>query len=534
MFLSCCAGVRAWLWFRLEIWIQVSAKGAIAMQIVMRRWITGGFVAVVCMAASLAAPAQTVRAKAKRPARIYAATPVTAILMSDIHFDAFRDPSKAERLVDAPESEWNAILQEPDAPDQQEAFTRLQKSCKEAAIDTPYALFQSSLDAMKEKAPDAKFALLSGDLLVHNLACRFKTLLPSRPESDYKAFVAKMTAYVLDQTRLSLKDVTVYAALGNNDSACEDYALDAEDQYLADTRMAAIGWLPGGTKKAAEKKAAYLSYGQRGDYAMTMLAPMRRTRLIVLDDLFQSRRYADCDGNPNPAAVDAQIAWLDKELAGAKRRNERVWVLGHIPAGLDSYTTLLQHKAVCAGELPTVFLSSERMQDVMAKYADVIKLGVFGHTHMDEMRLFGGSVDSGHLTGPEGKVAIKMVPSISPIAAFVSQFVVAKVDTMASQMVDFTVYSASNITGVDAVWSKVYTYGETYQETEFSPKALDRLIEGFEADSNAQDPKTVSYVRHIVGSEKALLLRSLWPRYACVMAHHSAQAYAACYCPASK
>ena len=494
----------------------------------IRRALVGGLIVWLSVAVGAACVAQTTARTVKRVA--VPAAPITAILLSDIHFDPFRDPSKAARLVDAPESEWNAILQEPDAPDQQEAFTLLQKGCNEAAIDTPYALFRSSLDAMKEKASDAQFALLSGDLLVHNLACRFKTLLPGRSESEYKALVAKMTDYVLDQTRLSLKGVTVYAALGNNDSTCRDYALDPDDAYLEATREAAIGWMPNGV----QKKAAYLSYGQRGDYAITMLAPMRRTRLIVLDDLFQSRRYSGCNGKPNPAVVDAQIAWLSKELAGAKRRGERVWVLGHIPAGLDAYTTLLQHKNVCAGELPPVFLSSERMQDVMAKYADVIKLGVFGHTHMDEMRLFGGAVDSGHLTGPEGKVAIKMVPSISPLASFISQFVVAKVDTGEARMVDYTVYAASNTTGVDAVWSKVYSYGETYQETEFTSKALDHLIEGFEADPNASGPKTESYLKHVVGGEKALLLKSLWPRYSCVMAHHSAQGYAACYCPASK
>ncbi len=494
----------------------------------MRRVLVGGLVVGISLAAGTSGFAQATVRTAKKT--VAAAAPVTAILMSDIHFDPFRDPSKAARLVDAPESEWNAILQDPDAPDQQEAFTRLQKGCNEAAIDTPYALFRSSLDAMKEKAADAQFALLSGDLLVHNLACRFKTLMPGRTESEYKALVAKMTNYVLDQTRLSLKGVTLYVALGNNDSTCRDYALDPNDAYLATTREAAIGWLPNG----AQKKTAYVNYGQRGDYAITMLAPVRRTRLIVLDDLFQSRRYMGCDGKPNPAAVDAQIAWLEKELAGAKQRGERVWVLGHIAPGLDSYTTLLQHKNVCAGELPTMFLSSERMQNVMAKYADVIKLGVFGHTHMDEMRLFGGAVDSGHLTGPEGKVAIKMVPSISPLASFISQFVVAKVDTKAAQMKDYTVYAASNITGVDAVWSKVYSYGEAYQEAEFSPKAMDHLIEGFEADPTAHDARTESYLKHIVGGEKALLLKALWPRYSCVMAHHTVESYAACYCAASK
>ena len=47
-----------------------------------------------------------------------AAHTVPALLVSDIHFDPFHDPARAARLVDAPVSEWNAILAEPPSPDQ--------------------------------------------------------------------------------------------------------------------------------------------------------------------------------------------------------------------------------------------------------------------------------------------------------------------------------------------------------------------------------------------------------------------------------
>ena len=34
-----------------------------------------------------------------------------------------------------------------------------------------------------------------------------------------------------------------------------------------------------------------------------------------------------------------------------------------------------------------MFLSSEALPETMAKYGDVIRLAIFAHTHMDEMRL---------------------------------------------------------------------------------------------------------------------------------------------------
>jgi sphingomyelin phosphodiesterase acid-like 3 len=455
-----------------------------------------------------------------------AAAPVDAVMMSDIHFDPFRDPAKAQRLVDAPEGEWNKILGDVDSPDQKQAYANLQTTCHETSDDSSYALLQSSLAQMKLEAPEAKFATVSGDLIVHSLPCRFKQLVPGKTESDYKAFVEKTDRYVIDQVRLSLGGMPVYVALGNIDTECEaDYSIETGDPFLGATKDAALGWLPAG----AEKNAALASYAETGSYSVMMAKPMQRTRLIVLDDLFQSRRYKGCSGQSNQAAIDGQLGWLEKELAGAKRRGERVWVMGHIPPGIDSYATITQQKNVCKGDQPVTFLSSERLADVMAKYADVIKLGVFGHSHMDEMRLFGGEPES---EGAKGKVAIKMVSSITPLASGVPSFTVAKVDTETAQMVDYTVYSGSNASGVNEVWKKRYSYGSTYHQTVFSAAALNELMERFEADPEVQDSASGAYLRNVIAGEKGLLLRGFWPEYSCVLEHNTVKGFAACTCPA--
>src|SRR5882762_10329790 len=199
------------------------------VQVISRERILAGLMTAFCLFAAGDLAGQT--AVKKVAVKAATAEPVSAILMSDIHFDPFRDPAKAEKLVAASEGEWNGILREDDSSNQKEAFAALQKTCHETAVDTPYSLLQSSLAAMKAKAPDARFALVSGDLVVHSLACRFNTLLPGKSDEDYKAFVAKVTRYVLNQTRLSLNGMPVYAALGNNDNACKDYAIDSGDAY---------------------------------------------------------------------------------------------------------------------------------------------------------------------------------------------------------------------------------------------------------------------------------------------------------------
>jgi len=457
---------------------------------------------------------------------------VSALMMSDIHFDPFRDPSKAQRLVDAPEGEWNGILAEPDAPDAREAFASLQRTCHETSADAPYALFQSSLKAMTEYGPEAKFAVISGDLLVHSFECRFRTLLPGRPQSDFRSFAEKTERYVIEQTRLALKGMPVYVALGNNDASCKDYAIDPRSSFLAATAGAALNELP----PSAEKKEAIATFDQTGDYSMMMLSPMRRTRLIVLDDLFSSSRYTDCSGKPDRTMADAQMAWLEKELAAAKARGERVWVMAHIPPGLDAYSTLSKFKNVCKGDDPVMMLSSERLAEVMAKYADVIRLAVFGHAHMDEMRLFGGAEDGVTAKGSPsaGKVAIKILPPITPLASGIAEFTVAKIDPATARMVDYEVYASSNGTGVDATWKRTYSFGETYHLAAYTPETLQSLIDGFEADPGVRGEASEAYMTHVIAGEKGMMLKLLWPQYACTMQHDTMKGYAGCVCGAGE
>jgi sphingomyelin phosphodiesterase acid-like 3 len=467
--------------------------------------------------------------RAQTPSPPAGAEPVTAsmaLMLSDVHFDPFRDPGKAQQLWEAQEGGWNAILGSAPSADQPEAYAKLQKACAAKLSDTPYALLRSSLEAMKREATEAKFALVSGDLVVHGFDCRFKAVLPGKTEADYEAFVEKTVRYVVGQIRLALTGMPVYVALGNNDSGCGDYEMDSGDAFLKATRELMVDGL---ASTAAEMKKVLASYSATGDMSLMMKAPMRRTRLIVVNDLFQSRRYTACGAKPNPAAADAQTAWLTSELAAARRNKERVWVMGHIPAGVDPYSTFSKFKNVCAGDAPVMFLSSEKLADVMGQYADVIRLGVFGHTHMDEMRLFGREG-----VGAGGKVAIKMVPSISPVDGNNPSFTVAKVDPMGARLVDYEVFAASNQTGVDTLWSKEYGYGETFHQPEFSASALQRLIDGFAADPDARSDRSRAYLGHYFVGDSSLLLKSLWPQYVCAQSNHTVKGFAACMCPAGR
>src|SRR6185312_15821490 len=91
----------------------------------MKRMIGLRVVCLSVVAVSLgvtARPAASQTEPASQTAPSAARHTIPALLVSDIHFDPFHDPGKAARLVDAPASEWNAILAEPPSPDQATAF----------------------------------------------------------------------------------------------------------------------------------------------------------------------------------------------------------------------------------------------------------------------------------------------------------------------------------------------------------------------------------------------------------------------------
>src|SRR5208337_4045032 len=193
---------------------------------------------------------------------------VPALLLSDIHFEPFWDPAKVPQLAAAPVSEWRAILAVPPSSDQPQRFAALQQSCHARGVDTSFALFESSLKAMHSHAADAKFVIVSGDLLTHAFQCKYKTLIPQSTPADYRAFVEKTLDYVIGELYGAFPNVPVYVALGNNDSDCGDYRLDAHSEFLTASGKEVTRYFP-----ASERKAAEDSFAAGGYYSVSLPAP---------------------------------------------------------------------------------------------------------------------------------------------------------------------------------------------------------------------------------------------------------------------
>jgi sphingomyelin phosphodiesterase acid-like 3 len=472
-------------------------------------------------------PAPAAKVHTANSARVESRT-IPALLISDIHFDPFHDPAKVQELVRAPVTQWQSILSASPSSDQSQAFAALQQSCHAIGVDTPFALLHSSLQAMRARQPDAKFMTVSGDLMAHAFTCRYSTLFPGSAPADYQAFVLKTLSFVVGELRATFPGTPIYAGLGNNDSGCGDYQLDAGSDFLALAGRIVSEGLP-----QSQQQQAIKDFGEGGYYSITMAEPMRDTRLIVVNDLFLSSRYSTCAGTPDSAPANQQLSWLEQQLAQARKSGQRVWVMGHIPPGIDPYSTISGFRDVCGGQSPVMFLSSDRMTDLMVEYADVVRLGIFGHTHMDEVRLL--EPEGAEPQNEEVHLAvIKIVPSISPVDGNNPSFTVARVNPSSAVLDNFEVIAASNQTGIAANWAKEYDYAQTFDQTQFSPLTVKKMIDGFSIDHGANTPASEAYLRHYFVGDRAALLSPFWPQYVCALNNYTAKGYAACVCSTTK
>ena len=437
---------------------------------------------------------------------------VPVLMLSDVHFDPLHDPAKADRLVAAPVEQWDAILREPDSALQAERFALLQTGCTAKGVDTDYELLTSSVRAAQAQAKGAQFVTVTGDVLVHDFDCRFKLAAHG---GDFAEFAEKTTNFLM-QTLTRAFPVPVYFAPGNNDSSCGDYRSDLGDRYRKATSASVLAGLrqaaPGDVSKAR------MDYEAVGSYGVTLRTP-RRMRLLVLDDVFLSDKYEGCSGKPDEAAATAALAWLEGELAAARRHRQAVWVMGHIPPGVDAYATLSKLKNVCTSGA-TMFLGTDGLNDLLTRYADVVRLGLFGHTHSDELRL---------LRGAGGEVPVKLIASISPVHGNRPTFTVAQVDGRTAKLVDYAVFLASNDSGKSTTWELEYDFRETYQEPDFSAAAVGDLIHRLQADNGGATTAGRTYARYFTPGMLPLL-RLVWTDYACSFDNLTEASFKACVC----
>lgn len=374
------------------------------------------------------------------------------------------------------------------------------------------------MNAIRSHAAGAKFITLSGDLIAHGFDCKFKSVMPHATPDDYRAFTVKTIRFVIAQLQAAAPSLPIYTALGNNDSDCGDYQLDPNSEFLKQAGEAVIQHLP-----PKDRTTALASFSQTGSYSVTLPSPIDHTRLIVLDDIFFSAKHTACSGKPNQAGADAEFAWLAAELRSAQQAQQKVWLMAHIPPGVDAYATLAHLTGPC-GRSPKMLLSSDQLAETLQQSADSIKLAIFGHTHEDEITLLQAGADPPQNHAPA--IPVKIVAAISPINGNLPSFTMAHIDPATATLVDYEVIAGSD----KIAWHQQYDYRAAYGETSFSADQVADLVRKFAADHDAGAQASKNYIHNFSIGNPVPLLSLVWPAYTCTMTHQTASGFSQCAC----
>ena len=470
---------------------------------------------------------------------------VPAAFVSDVHFEPFWDPDKALKLAGLSADQWHAILDGAPSANRAQRYAVLEQKCPVRGDDTSFPLLQSSLSVLRSRAAGVKFITVSGDLMSHKFDCRYGVLFGSM--KGYQDFVENTIKFVLLELNTIAPGAPVFAALGNNDSDCGDYLLDADSPFLADIGKEITQAVPAG-----ERADALTDFSDGGYYSASLPGAMHDTRLVVLEDLYYSHDYqGKCPGSKSdPAAAAArQLKWLTKQINDARNATpkQNLWVIGHIPTGFDARNTLYKTSGTCVN--PSPFLSSDSLFDALSDSGDVVKLAIFAHTHMDEIRLI--QADTGSQPGgggaarlavkaagraatgaAAGAVPMKMVPSISPVNGNYPSFTIAEIDPDTATVVDYQVIAAPDKSGAGK-WTEEYDYKKDYGEASFSADAVADLLANFAADPKFKLGASSNYIAHfsVGGGGTWLENKKDWPGYVCIESHNTEAGFNACDCP---
>jgi sphingomyelin phosphodiesterase acid-like 3 len=435
----------------------------------------------------------------------------TGLFVSDFHFNPLDDNTLAPRLVAAPPAQWDTIF----SSSTKTAYTRY-------GGDTNFPLLQSALAAMRQRAPNPDIVIISGDFLVHY----FQLLFDQSPVTDtspaaYAAFVNKTEAYLAMKLSQTFPNAQIVPALGNVDSAC-GAAVESNQQtfvYAGSSFLNAFSsaWNPAVNRfgGAPNFQATFAT----GGYYSTAFPIDPQGQLIVLDTQPWSGFFDDACGPGGGNIGNTELTWLAGQLKQARSRQQRVWLLGHIPPGIETPGTT----GVTSGAPVTPFYSdfySTQLYTLFAQYRDILAFGIFAHEHTDDFRVARDA--SGKLI-----FGMKLVPSITPLHYNNPAFVQFTYDPAAGAVTNATTWYLTNLATATAatpgVWASEYDFDSTYGQTAMDSNGVANAVTAIMTQSSARAAFTRYYTSSNPGAEFSTFLT-----YGCALGNLTLTDYNAC------
>ena len=443
------------------------------------------------------------------PASVSAEPVGTFSLISDFHFDPFDPPELAAELSAADVEAWPGIF----ATIGDQAMSTWGK-------DTNHALLASSLAAFATNAAASDFAVVPGDFLAHEFETKAGAAL-GVPSTDAKVreMAVKTTVFVGESLAGILPGKPIIVALGNNDSDCGDYQLTPNGSYLADTREM-VRRLAGADLVAPDFDQTY----NAGGYYAVRHPALPKTLILVVNDVLWSANYQDACGSDGKVAAEAMMGWLLDNLASQRAAGGAVWLVHHIPWGIDPYSTAHSPAASCAAKVVPFLRQpfADGFIRLLRDYRDIIQASYSGHVHTDDYRLL--IDDKAGVLGLQ-----KIPPAISPIYDQNPGYEVVSYDRKTGVPTDFSTYYLANLDkvspSVPADWRFEYTFTQAYGIPQYSADGVAAMVKAVEAGGPAAD----TYRRLYTVNHESLPANDLLA-YTCAMTRLEQEGFTKCYC----
>ena len=410
------------------------------------------------------------------------------LVISDIHFNPLADPALVPKLIASEPSQWEEIFAAAPTP---QAYGE----------DATWSLLSALVYGLRSVQPKPKLIILTGDVLPHHFREKFETISSSKDPQAFRAFVKKDFAFVSSELEKASTGVPVIYTIGNNDEECGDYELQPSGPFLKDiaSEVQALAHVDAGTLSDWSVTASY--------EATNPLA--RHHRILALNSNYWSRRYKNACGSgaePGQAVLD----WLSTQLADAKKHNDKVWLVYHIPPGIDGHSSARAKQTVDFWNPK----DASAFYQLLDEYRETIDFSLAGHTHLDDMRL----VSTAHTTS-----LVLINPGVSPNIGQNPAFRVITVDSKARPL-DVMTYYISNLAAPD--WTLEYSTRPAYALKRIDAGSYESLYQAIGATPETGDKwKSYYSVSHPVAvSKDKAYLRSLY----CADGNVEDAAYEAC------
>ena len=393
-----------------------------------------------------------------------------AIWFSDVHFTPFEDPAIVTRLVNEDVDQWDATL----------AASVPNNTIPAFGHESNRALLESVLTDMKRRSPAPAFIIYTGDFLAHRFDSTYKTLTGDDSTEGLQRFIDKTLTYITSRVTHYYPDTPVYFCLGNNDTYEDDYQITPGGLFLANS---AVIFSSAFLKTAADRNLFAATYPTAGHY---QVLPARNSglRLLALNAVYLSQN-ASADAAA-PAA--AQLDWLEATLADATRTGDKVWVILHIPPGVDVFATLhVNPNPPIPNQIVPLIKETHlgRLRSILASHSNTVRTIFAGHVHRDEFRLTRAIDMIEHAAVP-----VLVSPAVSPVYGNQPGYKIINYGQRDYSILDYGVYYLDL---GDTVWKTGQLFHEAYGFSSLAADDMASLYEALKSNAGMRDQYILAY-----------------------------------------